>query len=179
MTPYYYTDQLESPRLRTRWLTKADIPAWTDFVADDAILDIFPNPDNLSSDERAAYWINMQLERYADKQFGLQAVVDKKTNAFIGQCGLLTQEVDGQQEIEVGYHIFSQYRRKGYASEAAKLFFDFAIQHRQADSLISIIDTDNFGSQKVAMKNGLVKEKQTDFKGSDVFIYRFNPGNLP
>lgn len=178
MSPYYYTDQLESPRLRTRWLTTADATAWSSFLADETILEFFPNPESLSAGERAQTWITKQIERYADKRFGLQALIDKQTNVFIGQCGLLVQEVDGQPEIEVGYHIFSQYRRKGYATEAAKLFFDFAIQHRQSDSLISIIKTSNVNSQKVADRNGLVRERQTVFNGSDVFIYRLDPDKI-
>jgi ribosomal-protein-alanine N-acetyltransferase len=175
MSPYYYADKLESPRLRTRWLTTADIPAWSIFMADPHVQQFFPNPDQLSAEERAASWVNRQLERYATQSFGLQALIDQQTQAFVGQCGLLLQQVDGRQELEVGYHIFSEFRGKGYAPEAAKLFLDFALQHRQADSVISIIHTANANSQQVAAKNGFVRENQTVYSGSEVYIYRLDP----
>ncbi|CAN5544418.1 hypothetical protein BH23BAC1_BH23BAC1_35930 [soil metagenome] len=79
---------------------------------------------------------------------------------FIGKCGLLTQEVDGIKEIEVGYHIMKKYRRQGYAPEAAKLFFDYALRNYLTISMISIIDIRNIKSQRVAEKNGLRKKNK-------------------
>jgi ribosomal-protein-alanine N-acetyltransferase len=175
MSPYYYAEKLESPRLHTRWLTEADIPAWSAFMADTPVQQVFPNLNAQSAEERATSWINRQRQRYVTQGFGLQALIEKDTQAFVGQCGLLSQEVDGQSEIEVGYHIFSEFRGKGYAPEAAKLFIDFALQHRQADSVISIIHTSNTNSQRVAAKNGLVRGEKTIYLGSEVYIYRFNP----
>jgi RimJ/RimL family protein N-acetyltransferase len=99
-------------------------------------------------------------------------LIDKETNALIGQCGLLLQEVDGIRELEVGYHIIKKYWGKGYAPEAARLFLDFAVEHDLADSVISIIDIRNTKSMRVAEKNGLHRDKQTRWLDKDVFIYR-------
>lgn len=38
-------------------------------------------------------WLNKQLERYKQFGFGLWAVIDKKTECFIGQVGLIIQNV--------------------------------------------------------------------------------------
>ena len=39
--------------------------------------------------------------------------------------------------------------------------------------MISVIDIGNIKSQKVAEKNGLIREKQTKYSdGEDVYIYR-------
>lgn len=172
MKKYIYHDNLESKRLLTRKLTLEDVQIWEEFFGDDEASD-FLNIPGLDSDyDRSFYWITKQLNRYTKHQFGLQALIDKKTKQFVGQCGLLKQEIDGKSEIEVGYHILKKYRGHGYAPEAAKLFIDYAFDNKLSDSVISIIGMKNIKSQKVADKNGLTREKQSQWAEDEVFIYR-------
>jgi [ribosomal protein S5]-alanine N-acetyltransferase len=172
--PYIYKDGLETKRLVTRFLTHADILPWTKFFNDPDALEFLPIFGFNSSEEKAAFWIDKQLTRYREKKFGLQALIDKSTNSFIGQCGLIKQVVDDVEEVEVGYHIYKQYWGLGYASEAAKLFIDYAFANQLSGSVISLIATGNLKSQRVAEKNGLAREKQTTWSGHDVFIYRLH-----
>lgn len=172
MAPYSYDDNLKSKRLLTRFLTAEDILIWADFFSDKEAVEFLPTFGLSSNLERATYWIQRQLSRYKENNFGLQALIDKKTKEFVGQCGLIKQEVDGQIEIEVGYHIFKRFWGQGYAPEAAKLFIDYAFNNNLTDSVISIIDIQNIRSQIVAEKNGLKREKQTKWQEKDVFIYR-------
>lgn len=175
MAIYRYQDKLESQRLITRFLTVSDITLWAGFFADKEAVEFFPDFGLSSPIERAKHMIDKQLQRYAQNRFGHQALIDKETHAFIGVCGLLTQEVDGITELEVGYHIFKTYWGKGYAPEAAKLFIDYAFRNNISNSVISVIDTGNTKSQRVAEKNGLILEKQTKYTDNeDVYIYRIN-----
>lgn len=174
MTNYIYNDNLGSKRLRTRMLCMDDVEAWAGFFEDKEAIEFFPDMGFSSTKEWATHWIEKQLGRYAGKRYGLQALIDKETNEFVGQCGLLGQVVDGKQQVEVGYHIFKKYWGQGYAPEAAKLFIDYGFNNGQADSIISIIHIDNIRSQKVALKNGLAKMKQTKWSDRDVFIYRID-----
>lgn len=169
---YIYNDNLESKRLFTRFLTTDDIIIWTDFFKNKEAIEFLPSFGMDTIEERAKYWIDKQLTRYKENKFGLQALIDKNTNDFIGQCGLIKQEVDGQIEIEVGYHVFKKFWGQGYAPEAARIFIDYAFKNNLTDSVISIIDIRNIKSQKVAIKNGLKREKQTKWLDLDVFIYR-------
>jgi ribosomal-protein-alanine N-acetyltransferase len=175
MEHYIYQDNLETERLVTRKLTPDDIPLWAGFFADKEatqFLSTFADKSNL---ERAAHMIGKQLDRYTGKRFGLQALIDKKSNVFIGQCGLLAQEVEGKREIEVGYHVFKKYWGQGYAPEAARLFIDYAFTNKLASSVISIIDVNNSKSQKVAAKNGLAIDKKIKWQdGEEVYIYRIH-----
>ena len=174
MDKYFYTDKLQSNRLSTRYLTQADSAAWATFFEDKEATEFLPNFGLNTEKEWAQHWINRTLNRYAEKTYGLQALFDNKTNQFVGQCGLMTQSVDYLKELEVGYHIFKKYWGQGYAPEAAKLFIDFAFKNSLADSIISIINIDNIRSQRVADKNGLIREKQTRWNNLDVFIYRIH-----
>jgi RimJ/RimL family protein N-acetyltransferase len=168
----YYKDRPETTRFHTRPLTLEDIPEWTLFFEDKEAVKLFPDLGFATSAERAEHWIIRQLGRYENGNFGLKALIEKDTGRFLGQCGLLLQEVDGVKELEVGYHIFKKYWGQGLAPEAAKLFMQYAFANNLSDSVISIIDIRNIKSQRVADKNGLHREKQTTWSGRDVYIYR-------
>jgi ribosomal-protein-alanine N-acetyltransferase len=153
-------------------MTMDDSVTWTDFFQDPEAVEFMSTFLMASPEETAKHWIARQISRYKENRFGLQALIDKRTNEFVGQCGLLKQEVDGQNELEVGYHIFKKYWGQGFAPEAAKVFIAYAFENNLSDSVISIIDIRNTRSQIVAVKNGLIREKQTRWSDIDVFIYR-------
>src|SRR5690606_21550114 len=99
------------------------------------------------------------------------ALIDKNTGNFVGQCGLLTQVIDGNTEIEIGYHLLPSYWGKGYATEAAMACKRYAFDHLNINSVISIIHVDNAPSQRVAERIGMQRDRKSVFKGIPVFVY--------
>ena len=176
MTNEFYQDKLESERLITRKLTDRDVKIWADFFSDKEAVEFFPKNEIISHSEKSKEWITRQINRYRDNTYGLQALINKQNNDFIGQCGLLLQEVDEVKELEVGYHIIKKYWGQGFAPEAARLFIDYAFENNLADSLIAIIDKRNLKSKRVAEKNGLQVEKQTIWNNIEVEIFRITKG---
>jgi len=124
--------------------------------------------------EQCREWFRHVEERYNNDLGGMNALIDKNTNEFIGQCGLLVQEVDGQQELEIGYSVLPRFWYQGYATEAAVKCRDYAFQNSFTETLISIINVENTRSEKVALKNGMVKTKQSVFKNMKVNIFRID-----
>lgn len=167
-----YQDNLQSPRLTTRYLNREDISVWAKFFECEECVQFFPTFDLNTPEERATHWIEKQLGRYKENRFGLQALIHKETGEFIGQCGLLAQDIDGIIEIEIGYHIFRQHWGKGYATEAAKLFKQYAFDNNLCQSLVSIIHVDNVLSQKVAERNGMKRDKLIKFFDAEHYLYR-------
>ncbi len=167
-----YLDGLETQRLITRRLEPSDIPSWEAFFENNPSLPYLGLDLSLDKHGQSADWIQRQLQRYENNKFGHQALIDKESHAFIGQCGLLTQEVEGKTEIEIGYHILPAYWGNGYATEASMAFRDFAFNNDVSPSLISVIDVRNLRSQRVAEKIGMQKDVQIKLFGLDVFIYR-------
>lgn len=161
----------ESARLEFRKLKPSDFEDWLPF---------YHNPlstlywDGLAQDPETACreYFDKIFYRYDHKLGGMNALIHKISKEFIGQCGLLVQEVDGIKEVEIGYSILPKYWRQAYATEAAKKCMDFAFAKRLADSLISIIHVDNIPSQKVALTNGMRLEKTTRYKNNPVLIFR-------
>jgi len=169
---YFYHDNIDTGRLISRFLTTEDKITWTKFLSDKESTQFFPTSSFKTPEEYSDFWIEKQLLRYKENRYGLQALIHKDTCEFIGQCGLLLQEIDGIPELEVGYHIFKNHRGKGYATEAAKTFKAYGLKHKQAESIISIIHTENLNSQNVAIKNGMQLEKKSKWMDLDVFIFR-------
>jgi len=107
----------------------------------------------------------------------MHALIETETNDFVGQCGLLTQEVDGKIELEIGYSLLRKHWGKGYASEAAQFLKEWAFENQVSDSIISIIKTDNLSSRKVAERMGMKPSAEVNWKDLDVVIYRINNPN--
>lgn len=146
----------QTKRLLIRNLTMDDVEPWLEFLQGENSLEFLPFTG--PTIEHSKKWIEKQLNRYKDDGHGLMALVDKDTGRMVGQCGLLKQEIDGNVEIEIGYHIVPVFRGKGYATEAAIAFKKLAFKKKMAASIISIIHVDNIKSQKVAERNGMKRD---------------------
>lgn len=165
-------DGLKTKRLEFRKLTKDDIPIWYAFFQDPKSLlyiGLAFGPNDMSISKE---WIDKQMARNEENGYGLHAFIDKETGRFIGQCGLIPRDLDGKDDLEVAYHVLTEFRGMGYGSEAAIAVKEFAKKNKLKDSLISIIHVDNDASQNVALKNGMSRGVKTRFMEMDVFIYR-------
>ena len=139
------------------------------FFYDDEAVHLFNPPK-----DRVSYcneWIQRQLGRYKDNQLGLCALELLSTGDLIGMAGILSHEIDGQEEIEVGYHLLSKYWGNGYATEAAVFCKKFALENELAENIISIIHLENQNSMRVAERNGMKKLRETKFRDFPVFIF--------
>lgn len=170
---YLLTGQ-ETKRLQFRLLKPEDFNIWIDFFKDDSVAKFLGLADIPTPQEKCEKWFKLCENRYKNNLGGMNVLIDKSTNQFVGQCGLLIQEVCSIQELEIGYSILPKYWNKGYATEAARKCCDYAFSNSFANSLISIIHVENIKSEKVALNNGMTKTKQTIFKGMPVNIYRIN-----
>ncbi len=168
----HYTDQLQSPRLTTRFITTDDLTAWQEYCSD-PVATRFTSIPGKSPEELAQFFIDRTLQRYAEWRFGGQVLLSKETGEFIGLCGLLLQDVNGVNEIEIGYHLLPRFWHMGYATEAAQMFRDYGFENYDVDSIVSLIDPDNTASQNVAKRNGMkLTQKEIDFQGSKIDVYR-------
>lgn len=90
---------------------------------------------------------------------------------MIGDCGPVWQEVEGMRELEIGYHIRRDHWGRGYATEAARAAMAYAFEKFPVERLISLIRPENLPSRRVAEKNGLVIDREIDWKGIRHFVY--------
>lgn len=104
-SPFLYKDNLKTERIRTRFLSADDIEIWAKFFAGEETIAFFQMVVYETHQESARHWIDRQLTRYAEQRYGMQALINKNTSAFVGMCGLMTQTADDTVELEVGYHV--------------------------------------------------------------------------
>jgi ribosomal-protein-alanine N-acetyltransferase len=120
-----------------------------------------------------------QLTRAIERNahFSLWATVYKPDNKLIGRCGLLSWDLDGRKEVEVGYVLAKSHWGRGIATEAARASRDYGFDVLGFDRLISVIRPDNLASQRVAEKNGMRYEKDVDAKGVAARVYSIHRGD--
>lgn len=170
----YTLEGTESDRLIFRLLEPNDFETWLPFF-EHPNARRFIGLENLKTGKKMCEkWFEITFGRYKDDKGGMNVLIDKYTNKFIGQCGLLIQEVDRIQEMEIGYSMLPMHWNKGYATEAAKKCKEIAFSRDYTNSLISIIHVENILSEKVARKNGMTIDKKTVFKDMPVNIFRIN-----
>ena len=168
----YVLNGQETERLQFRLLKREDFNTWLKLFQDEKVAEFLGFGKIPTPEEQCEEWFRLQEKRYANDLGGMNVLIEKETGNFIGQCGLLVQEVDKKKELEIGYSILPDFRNKGFASEAAQKCRDFAFQNDFSESLISLIHINNLSSQKVALKNGMTVSKQTVYKEMPVNIFR-------
>lgn len=158
---YLLTDQ-ETERLRFRLLQDSDFDEWTNLFKEDHVAKFLGLDPKLSPSQLCQAWYDKTNNRYDKQLGGMNVLIDKKNHRFVGQSGLLVQNIDNEERLEVGYSILPEFWKQGYAYEAALKCKNYAFENNFADSLVSVIHFDNIGSEKVALKNGMTFEKITD-----------------
>jgi [ribosomal protein S5]-alanine N-acetyltransferase len=169
----YLLTGVETDRLIFREIQKSNFKEWLKFFQDPTT-SIHWIEEKKSPEEECNAWYQKQFWRYKNEMGGMNALIEKASGKLIGHCGLLVQTVDDHTELEIGYSLLSEFWGKGYASEAAIMCRDYTFQNDLSESLISIISLANIPSQNVAMKNGMVIEKETNYKANRVYIFRIN-----
>jgi len=173
MNPYsVYPDAVETERLVSRYIRLEDIQLWEKYIQQPTAIEFLPWAQKQSSLYVAQDWIQKQLDRYVENRFGLQLMIHKKTNQCVGQCGLLLQEIEGVNEVEIGYFTFPEFWGQGFATEAAQAFKKLAFDLYPVSSVISIIHQDNIKSQQVARKNGMTQGPFLVWREMPVHVHR-------
>lgn len=132
--------------------------------------EVFYTPEKLSE------YIRCQYGFY---EYGLWALIEKETGKLIGKAGIVqvnsgqepwesemqTDETGAEQRVkksknrlyvEIGYHIFKPYRRRGYALEACRKIIELVKEKAQTPVCIyAKIDASNEASIETAKSCGL------------------------
>ena len=86
-----------------------------------------------------------QLEprQLQDARLRVVVIEDKEVGTFLGDCGLI-QQVEGEEVLEVGYHLQDRHRGQGYATDAGRACLTHAFGVLETVSVCSIVDPDNW-----------------------------------
>lgn len=166
---------LETPRLVLREFYPDDADALARVISDAETMRFYVAPFDRAGVEQ---WIARNMQRYAQNGHGLWAMVLKQTGEIIGDCGLVLQNVDGRDEIEIGYHVRRDLWGQGLATEAAQGCRDFGFERLPVDRFISLIRPENLQSRRVAEKNRMTIWKEVVWYGLPHLVYAIERGQL-
>jgi ribosomal-protein-alanine N-acetyltransferase len=162
---------LETPRLILRPFREKDL---------DLLAELMANPDfmrfslGVFSREQTASFLGKLIDWDRHGLPSQLAAIHRDDNRLIGYCGFFHQQVDGTNEIEIGYRLHPDYWGRGLATEAARAVRDHAFADLKLPRVISLIHPDNVPSRRVAEKNGMKLEKETVFRGFPTLVFAIN-----
>lgn len=164
---------LETNRLILRRLTMDDL---------DNLFALYHSPDvrkyyseGIPSYEETKQELEWMIHTcYVKYGFGMWATIYKETGKFIGRCGLTPMDIEGKEEIEVGYMLAKEYWGQGLATEAAQAILQYGFEQIGLSRLICVINPGNSASSKVAEKLGMVLEIDGDVNGEPTLLYSIN-----
>lgn len=112
--------------------------------------------------------INFIRQQYVDNGIGRWAIIDKKTNDFIGWTGLkfVTDLTNNHKNYyDLGYRLIKKYWGQGIATETALASLNYAFDKLNADEVYAMADCENDSSNKILNKIGLSFIETFDFDG--------------
>lgn len=159
---------LTTERLILRKMNQDDASHLLKIFSDPEAMRYYPSTKN---ENETREWINWTLNNYAKYGVGLWIVEDKATGDFLGQCGIVPQEVDGETKMEIGYLFVRRAWGKGYATEAAMACKKYGFEHLNQSEMISLVDVHNIPSSKVAERIGMSVKKQINKWEKEILVY--------
>ncbi|WNB92790.1 GNAT family N-acetyltransferase [Bacillus sp. NEB1478] len=161
---------METTRLVFNPYTNDDFPFFASLWADKDVVQYIGKGTTRTIEEARKSFNDWLLPGYKDGR-GLFLITLKETNQPIGHAGIVTQIIDGKKEYEIGYWLSKNHWGKGYASEAAAYFHQYAINTLGFHRVICLIQERNTRSIKVAEKLGMKFEKTTSFNAIPVQVF--------
>lgn len=157
-------------RLILRELTVSDIKD---------LYDIYMNPEVKKYIDDIDDYLDIEIEKhkayiknvYGFYDYGLWGVFTRNDNKLIGRCGIQNREIDGRNEIELGYLLDENHWGLGYATECIKAVIRYAFDSLDLSRIVAVMDRRNDRSIKVAERNGLRCEKEIHDRSRECYLY--------
>lgn len=159
---------IETIRLFLRPFTAQDLCFSSAFMQPEFM--VF-SPQGHHSERGAKNRILELSESYKKNGFGKLAAIEKDTGRIIGYCGLEPCVLDGKPEIELGFRLLTQFRGRGFATEAASALIEFEAS-RNIQEIVAFTYAENYESINVLSKLGFINSGQSVYDGMPVNVYR-------
>lgn len=158
----------DTPRLCLRHFEPEDVQPLSLILADPEVMRF--SASGPKTPAQTQHLVDGCRKGYEENGFALYAVVHKEDRRLIGYCGLMFQEVNEEQEIEIGYRLHPEYWGRGLGTEAARAVVDHAAR-LELKRLVAVIEAANVGSVRVATGAGMRWEMDTEWRGLPVGVY--------
>lgn len=151
---------LRTERLTLRGYRPEDFGPYADMMADPRVARFLSLSGEPQSAEEAWRGLAALIGCWTLRGFGMWAVEETASGAFVGRVG--PWQPEGWPGFEIGWAIAPAYQGHGYATEAAAAAVVWAQTTLGVDRILHIIRPDNAPSQAVARKLGAVNTGSWD-----------------
>ena len=124
-------------------------------------------------------YLEMNVKHWADHGFGMWMLRDAASSAVIGRAILRHLDVEGVDEVEVGYGFMPEYWGRGLATEVALECVRIGFDQLERPSLVAITTPENVASQRVMRKAGLAYERDIVHAGVPHVLFRIGGPQSP
>ncbi len=162
-------DTLHTPRLRGERLRPGHADEIRRMHADERVMATL---GGVRTEEKTQEYLRTNLEHWDRYGFGLYIVHDIETDAVVGRALLRHLDVDGVDEVELGYALYPEWWRQGLATEIAHACMRVGRERLGLPSLVAITLPDNRGSRAVMEKIGMTYERDYTHSGRRHVLYR-------
>jgi ribosomal-protein-alanine N-acetyltransferase len=174
--------QLETKRLIIREIRETDLEGMYKLDSNSKVHKYLGN-NPIKTKEEAKNQIQFIREQYKERGIGRFAVIEKKSDEFIGWSGFKLNK--GEKEtlngfdnfIDIGYRFIPKYWKKGYGLEAAIACLDFGFKTLKYDIIYGAADLENIGSNKILQKIGLKFVNEFEYDSVKVNWYQLKKEN--
>jgi len=140
----------ETDRLTLRPLAAEDAPFVLALLNDPSFVQFIGDKGVRTLDDAREYIRSGGRDAYASRTLYLAA--RKEDGAPIGMCSLVKR--DGLDDVDLGFAILSEFRGRGYATEAAAWTLAYARDVHRLQRLVAVTTPDNDLSARVLEKLG-------------------------
>jgi RimJ/RimL family protein N-acetyltransferase len=153
---------LRTQRLVLRQWRDDDLDPFAALNADPEVMRHFPA---LMSREESDALAEQQLDRIAERGWGLWAVEVVDGAPFVGFVGLAQPRFDAHftPAVEVGWRLAREHWGSGYATEGARAALAYGFDDLGLDEIVSFTTVANARSRRVMERLGMTRDPADDF----------------
>lgn len=164
-------DVFTTPRLLAERLTPAHLTTLRAMHADPtAMASIGGTRDEAATQQ----YLAANLAHWERHGFGIWALREQQTGAFVGRAGLRRTEVDGLPEVELAYALLPAAWGRGLATEAGRALQKIAASRLGLLGLVAWTRQGNRASQRVLVKLGFCPVGDVFQGKTPRLLYRWN-----
>jgi ribosomal-protein-alanine N-acetyltransferase len=162
-------DAFSTPRLRAERVTAAH---WPDLRRMDENEQFMALLGGVRDTAGTVAYLETNVKHWVDHGYGMWMLRDAATQAVIGRAILRHLDVEGVDEVEVGYGFMPEYWGRGLATEIAQACVRIGFDELRLPALVAITTPANLASQRVMQKAGLVYERDIVHAGVPHLLFR-------
>ncbi len=146
-------------RLILRDWQESDRQPFYELNSDPKVMEFFPALLNRTQSDELAFEMQNRINKHG---WGMWAVEERESKAFIGFVGLNQPKVDLPFNpcVEIGWRLARTHWRKGYATEAGRRALQYAFTELSLHQIVSFTSELNRRSEAVMKRLGMIHSKQ-------------------